>query len=228
MSERHIDEEDWPYEPQLIGFSEEMLGDLDEYWLSFELATQRLIGTFTAAMQGQLCHSFEEAIDRIYTVHTEQVAELEELSKYLYSSMNTDEATHVWATIVHCNLAEMNEAMTALNPLAGFNVPDIAYLAPRGQAYFEGMKKASEEGIDVGCTPNTHENARLEIAIDALGIEDLPDLLENEGFDDTDIDHLTPVKDEYGQWVIAEYGNQVGDYLDDLLSQCPEDVYPTE
>lgn len=226
MSERLHTEEEWPFEKELIGFNGETLGDLDEHLTTFELSTEKFINTFTSAMDGTAGQHLFDAIALSHGVRIEHVKVLEELSEYIYDSMDRDTAARIWATIVRDSLTNINGAMIAINEKAAFKVPDIKDLQEKGLIYIEGIDKAFEEGEEFyRVSEALGDNEEEAVKSDAISVQDLPELLETE-FDDEDIEDFEQMKDEYGQWVIAEYCNHLGEYLDDLLELCPPDKYP--
>lgn len=226
MSEKVYNEEEWPFEKELIGFNGESLSELDEHLTTFELTTEKFIDTFTSAMEGTAgYHFFDDATTLSHAARIEHVKALEEISEYICDSMDQDTAVRVWATIVHDNLLNINGAMIFLNEKAGFCVPSIQDLQSDGLIYFEGLMKALEDGDELYRTSETLHKNKEKATYDAIAVQDLPELLETE-FDTEDYEDHEELRDEYGQWVITEYCDRLGASLNNLVELCQKNKYP--
>lgn len=230
MSEKLYAEGEWPFEPELIGFNGDTISEgkdnLEDRLMTFELSTDRFIGAFASAMNGTAGQHFFDAIALSHNVRIEHVTALEELSEYIYDSMDRDTAVRVWTTIVRDSLIQIHESMVTIDPRAGFAIPSLQDLQEKGLIYIEGLDKAFEEGeelyrVSEAIVENEEEASNEE----PVSVLDLPALLEAQ-LDAEDPEDFEQMKDEYGQWVIAEYCNNLGEYLDNLLELCPPDKYP--
>lgn len=231
MSERDYPQEQSP-EEFLFEFNDKKLSDLDEYLQTFELSTSRFINAFTSAMDGTAGKHFYDAVTLSHGARVEHVQELQDLSEHLFD-MDRDTGVRIWAATVHATLKQISDGMEAINFVAQFTVPTVEELIPKGLEYFEGMEKALDDGAKFYRVGDYEDENDAHVhPAEPIEVQDLPQLVEElfDGLvDDEDIEELNelgPIQDQYGNWVIAEYDNTIGTYLDNLLELCPLDKYP--
>lgn len=227
MSERPQNENDWLFEPELIGFKEEKPDEFEEHLQTFEWATGRFIDAFTSAMNGTAGRHFYDAVTLSHTARTEHIDAFDTLSEHMFDAMDRDTAVRSWATIVHGALVKISKAMADIDPRAHFVAPEISDLYPNGLEYFEGLEKALVDGAKFYGVSDIMQGNDEATAVEAFTIQELPELLESE-YDENDSEDDEELRDEYGQWVIAEYANALGTHLDNLLELCPPEKYPEQ
>jgi hypothetical protein len=227
MAERLPHEDEWQFETELQQYQDEVFSIFDERLGMFEWTTEDIIHTFTAAMKGTGGKKLVDAIIACHSSKAIHCSSLKELSEYMVDSMERDEMVDLWSKATQGCLLEIRGAMIDINPQAFFDSLTIAELQERAAEYYDGVKKARADGIDLNkfadddaYTPITHQPIPIDNLWELFADDDERS---KEFVDESTEDQIE--RDEYGQWVLDEYTSNLSDYIDGLLELCPPEKY---
>jgi hypothetical protein len=155
--------------------------DLAEYVDMFDSTQKELFATIRLTMDSEGKESFYDAKMMVRAAIENNIENLEMLSTVIFDQIESSEGVKAWATLVHGYWTDLDDVLSSINPIAGFEVPDISDLQINAIALFDGMRKKRDDNVQ----------------------DDYYDL-EVQHLDEPGDESQQNERDEYSKWVLNE------------------------